>query len=88
MPPTTTERYREKLNNIRLLLNLLKIEALHAGEYRMQDDPDEEDVLELDKIIELLARVYGVFAADEDITTAEALGRAKDLADDAVGETA
>jgi hypothetical protein len=88
MPTTTTERHREKLNDIRLLLNLLKIEALHAEEYRMWDAPDEEDVRELDRIIKPLARVYGVFAANEDITTAGALSMAKNLADDVAGETA
>ncbi len=44
MSTTTTERYREKMNDIRLLLNLLRIEASRAEEYMLQAGADKDDV--------------------------------------------
>ncbi len=79
--PTTTEQYREKMNDIRLLLNLLRIEASRAEEYMLQAGADKDDVRALNKTIKPIARVYGVLAANEDLTTDEALRMAKDLAD-------
>ncbi|MDR0362635.1 MAG: hypothetical protein LBJ46_08155 [Planctomycetota bacterium] len=60
-------RYHDRMNQIRTLLSLLRIEAEHAEEYRSIEGIEAEDVAELDRIIRHLAPAYGILVADEGI---------------------
>jgi len=82
MPATNTKRYQNKMADIRSMLNLIKVEADYAENWKVHEEVDDADILELDRIIALLANAYGVFSANEDIRITDALRLARDNAND------